>query len=376
MNARGMTRILLGVSIALAPAGSINGQDRKVTEARKATAPTPNSAPETMERSVAKLVEQLKRHPVQPKQAPDRHGLYLFDIKNEDVTLIADQPAPGLTRCTTPEWSHDGRRILFDATPGIAWGRSRLWSIEAGEGRPIVLDVGAGGNPSFSPADDLIAFNSNAPGVESGVWTMHADGSNHRFLGDYGRPIWSPDGRQLMVMSFGIVKPVRLMDADPEKSEPLQFPGHQIYSNPSWVGAGTIVAVIGPDVRLEGQITGDTIALIDLSDPPQAKVKEVLWQKANANDLKPSFSVYSATLGRCIFVGTGDKGAALYSVQRGKKDPPKRLGPDVYVPLIGNLAASPDDRYLVYGVQGPDWPRAGVAPGVRGAVKADQKASD
>ncbi len=376
MNAKGMTAILLAVSIALAPVGSINGQDRTGTEARKATAPTPKSAQETMEQAVAKLVEQLKRNPVEPKEAPARHGLYLFDIKNEDVTLIADQPAPGLTRCTTPEWSHDGRRILFDATPGLNYGLSRLWSIEAGEDRPIVMDVGAGGNPSFSPADDRIAFNSNEPGVENGVWTMDADGSNHRFLGDYGRPIWSPDGRQLMIMSFGIVKAVRLMDADPEKSGPLQFPGHQIYSNPSWVGAGTIVAVIGPDVRLEGQNTGDTIALIDLSDPPQAKVKEVLWQKANENDLKPSFSVYSAALGRCIFVGTDDKGAALYSVQRGKKDPPKRLGPDVRVPLIGNLAASPDDRYLVYGVQGPDWPRGGVAPGVRDAAKANQKTTD
>ena len=41
-----------------------------------------------------------------------------MDVTNGEVTLIADQPAPGLTQCGSPVWSHDGRRILFDATPG------------------------------------------------------------------------------------------------------------------------------------------------------------------------------------------------------------------------------------------------------------------
>ncbi len=98
MNEKGMTGILLGVSIALAPAGSINGQDRKLSEPSKATAPTPKSAQETVEQSVAKLADQLKRHPVEPKESSEhRHGIYLLDLRYGDVTLIADQPAPGLT---------------------------------------------------------------------------------------------------------------------------------------------------------------------------------------------------------------------------------------------------------------------------------------
>ncbi len=170
---------------------------------------------------------------------------------------------------------------------------------------------------------------------------MNADGSNHRFLGDYGKPIWSPDGRQLLVMSFGMVKKIRLMDADPNRSGGMELPDKAIYGDPSWSGPGTFVTVIGPAARVIGEMGGNAIVLIDISDPPRANVKEVLWRKANENDLKPSCPIYSATTGRCIFVGTNDNGAALYSIQKGKNEPPKRIGPDVFVPVIVNPSVSP-----------------------------------
>ena len=44
-----------------------------------------------------------------------------------------------------------------------------------------------------------------------------------------------------------------------------------------------------------GRTEGDTVALIDVSDPPQAKVKEVLWRRANGPDVEPTYPIYSAT---------------------------------------------------------------------------------
>ncbi len=378
MSAKGLMGTAFGLSIMLAASGSIAAQGTKEPAAPPATAPasTSRKAPETMEQSVARLGEQLKRHPVEPKESSEhRHGIYLLDIQNGDVTLIADQPAPGLTNCAQPAWSHDGRRIVFEAIPDLYWPQSRLWSIEAGEGRPAVVDLAAGNCPNFSPADDHIAIISNDNPQQMGVSIIDADGSNHRFLGDYGKPIWSPDGQQLLVMSFGIAKQLRLMDADPNKSGAVDIPGKVIYGDPSWSGPGTFVTVIGSSVRVIGEMAGDEIVLVDASEPPHFTVKEVLWRKANENDLKASFPVYSSTIGRCIFVGTNDKGAALYSIQKGKNEPPKRIGPDVYVQLIVNLALSPDGRYLLYSVKGPDWRRGGAATGVRDAAKADQKPS-
>jgi Tol biopolymer transport system component len=368
MSARAVIGTVLGLSIVLAASGSMKAQEPKASGAPKATAPKSGTAQEAPAQSVARLVEQLKRHPVQPKAAPDRFGLYMMDVTNGEVTLIADQPAPGLTHCGSPVWSHDGRRILFDATPGTEWSLTRLKSIDPGEGRPTVTDLGTGNCPTFSPADDRIFFLSNAGGAQSGVWLMKADGSERSLLGDYGKPAWSPDGRQLMIVSFQSPRQVTLMDANPDKSGALQLPDHQIYSDARWAGEGTIVAVIG-------LTEGDTIALIDVRDPPHAKVKETLWRRANGPDVVPSYPIYSATTRRCIFVGGGAKGMALYSVEQGKAGPAKPLGRERYDPFICDLAHSPDGRYILYCVRGPEPTQAGLAPEDRDPAKADQGAT-
>jgi hypothetical protein len=95
-------------------------------------------------------------------------------------------------------------------------------------------------------------------------------------------------------------------------------------------------------------------ALVDVSDPAQAKVKEILWRKAaDGIDVKPTYLIYSATTRHCIFVGVEAKGESLYSVQQGKTGPARPLGPEGYDPKITGLAFSPDGRYLLYSVRGP-----------------------
>ena len=68
-------------------------------------------------------------------------------------------------------------------------------------------------------------------------------------------------------------------------------------------------------------------ALVDVSDPAQAEVKEILWRKAaDGIDVKPTYLIYSATTRHCIFVGVEAKGESLYSVQQGKTGPARPLG--------------------------------------------------
>jgi RNA polymerase sigma factor (sigma-70 family) len=314
--------------------------------------------------AVARLAQQLKRHPAEPKPAPDRVGLYMLDVNNGELTLIADQPAPGLTYCGSAEWSHNGRRIVFDATPGREWSVTRLRSIDLGEDRPTVSDFGAGNCPTFSPADDRIVFLSNADGAQNGVWLMKADGSDRRLLGDYGKPMWSPDGRQLLIVSFADPRQVTLMDANPAKSSVLELSGHQIYSHATWAGKGTIVAVIGTT-------EGDTIARIDVSDPREAKVKEVLWRRANGPDVQPRYPIYSVAMDRCAFIGSDAQGMALYSVQRGNTGPAKPLKSREAHPWIADLAYSPDGRYILYSAKSREPEGAGRAPAGPDATKAD-----
>jgi hypothetical protein len=184
---------------------------------------------------------------------------------------------------------------------------------------------------------------------------MQADGSGRRLLGDYGRPKWSPDSRQFMIVSFTRPRQVTLMDVRPEKSGPVQIPEQSIYWEPSWVGGGTIVAAIGAGAA-------DTIALIDVSDPAQAKVKEVLWKKGKRLDVTPYHPLYSTSTRRCVFVGAEPKGMALYSFRQGQSEPPRRLEPEGYDNLIQDLAYSPDGRYILFASNRPDRRQRPPAP--------------
>jgi hypothetical protein len=306
-------------------------------EARKGAASEPSRAAE----AVAKLVEQLRRHPAKPSSSPDRLGLHLIDLGTREVTLIADEPDPGLVRIGSTSWSHDGRRILFDAMPMNQVPSTRLKCIELDGGHLTLKDLGQGNCPSYSPEDGRIVFLLNTQ-PQMGVWTMKSDGSDRRFLGSYGRPFWSPDSRQFMIVDFGRPRSVTFMDIEPEKSGPLNLPGKAIFWEPSWAGPGIIAAAIGTEAP-------DAIALIDVAEPARARIKEVLWDKAKGPDLKTYYPLYSPVTRRCVFVGIdSQKGQAFYTFRRGQTDPPRRLEDVPPDRMIQDTSMSPDGRYVLF----------------------------
>jgi Tol biopolymer transport system component len=168
---------------------------------------------------------------------------------------------------------------------------------------------------------------------------MHADGSERRPLGSYGRPRWSLDGHQMMITGFSLPYRVTIMDVDPEKSGRLEIPDNPILSVPSWMADRTLIAVIG---------SNDTIALIDTSRPSEARVKEVLWKKGKGLDVTPSYPAYSPATHEYVFVGEGPKGMALYAFRKGQPDPPRRLEPEGFDKLLRDPTFSPDGRFLIF----------------------------
>src|SRR5262249_1729973 len=157
-------------------------------------------------RAVAEFVDAIKRHPSRRKPAEgDRLQLYMMDLVAGETTLLVDEHDPGLDCCGSPKWSHDGRRIVFDATPGTQFQPSHIEALEIRDGRPAITDLGRGNCPTFSPDDRRIAFMLNPgaePGAQAGVWVMQADGSERQLVGRYGAPFWSPDGREFLVNDF------------------------------------------------------------------------------------------------------------------------------------------------------------------------------
>jgi Tol biopolymer transport system component len=348
MRGHAAAAVLLGLSIVVgwwrltpaqqpATAESTRGSARKAMDSKDATSA-----------AVDQLVEQLRLHPARPSKAVDRiAGLYLIEVATGEVTLIADPPDASITFIGSPEWSNDGKRILCDAMRTTEVERAHIKAIELVGGKLTISDLGVGNCPTSSPTGDRIAFLLNhggVPGAEAGVWLMQGDGSQRRHLGSYGRPKWSPDSRQFMLIGFSTPAPVTLMDVRPEKSGPLQLPDLRIYSIPNWVSDGVIVAVVGAAF-------GDTIALIDVTDPAQGRVKEVLWKmnfKGGGLNIQPSYPSYQSSTRRCVFVGKGPQGHALYSFERGQAGPPQRLEPQGYDSLMQDVAMSPDGRYAVF----------------------------
>ena len=312
----------------------------------------------------ASLAERLARHPIgrpnkHPREAA-RERLFLLDVTSGSARPIADEPAPGSIVCGSPCWSADGRRILFTACPP-ATGPSlpHIWSIELADEPGMSRDLGPGHDPSLSPDGRRIAFLSNDPGTQLGVHLMDADGSGRYTLrsklGFFGRPSWSPDGRQILVVNYCTPPSADLVDSLTAKSRSVELSGRRFRDAPAWAGPDLLVAAIGAD-------GADAVALIDVGLPKTspiaipvanpsfgpAKVRELLWEKGDGPDLNPGPAIYHAGTGRCVFVDRRPGSEHLMTVVAGDPSPPKRLDPDGSFTSITGLAFSPDGRYVLF----------------------------
>ncbi len=286
-----------------------------------------------------------------PAQGGERLALFMIGMSNGNVTPVAREPKLGFTYCGSASWSHDGKRVLFDATPGGTWSNTHLQVIDVADGRARLTDLGLGNCPSLSPDGTRIAFLFKG-GISSqrGIWVMRSDGSDRQPLAaDYGVPRWSPDGRQLLISSFGTPCHVTLVGDDGVR-QPVRLAGYEFRSVPQWAGDGaTLVATVH-------SAAGFDIVLVDISRPEQAQIKQVLWRAGDGLDVdlrNPKWgnscptAAYHAASGRCVFVGWNTSGAALYTLQAGQVDPPQRLEAG-YDNQLASLAFSPDGRYLLF----------------------------
>jgi len=132
----------------------------------------------------------------------------------------------------------------------------------------------------------------------------------------------------------------------------VEVPGYRIFSWPSWAGSGTLVSALSTR-KVGDREEGDTIALIDVSNPAEAKIVEVLWRRGKELDVTPRWPVYWPETRRCYFIGVEADKRTLYSLDRGKSRRAKQVEVTGNNNKLGGLSFSPDGRYLLMGDNRP-----------------------
>jgi Tol biopolymer transport system component len=301
--------------------------------------------------AAGRLADALKRHPAQLSvHTGNGNQVYMLDLIEGGTTLIADEALPNHFFSNAPEWSHDGSRILFDSS-GPDYPRGRVMTIVVRDGRPEYTDLGAGSRPTFSPDDQRIAFalrpGADPESMEGGVWIMKADGSDRRRVGEFGAPSWSPDGREILTNRFAPPAVSTVINLETNDRVDVKLRGHELLSWPSWAGPGMLVSSLTTDGE------PDSIALLDVRNPADAKVIDVLWKRGEDLDVEPRWPIYRPDTRRCYFGGQGDMKRSIYVVERGKPFKARRLEAVEHQrpgenTRLGGLSLSPDGRYLVF----------------------------
>ena len=296
---------------------------------------------------VNRLAELLKRNPQRHSAAEGiTMQLYIRDLFDGRTTLIADEPMPGLIRTSSPNWSHDGRRILFHASPAHNdWQRSEMIVLEAMDGKPNFRSLGRGNRPAYSADDTQIAFLTSG----DGVWLMNADGTERRRVANgFAAPFWSPDGDTLMLNNFSEPTECRLLDLATAKQELVEVPGHDIISWPRWVSSSTIVAVISTG------LSDEAIVELDVTTPSKSKILRVHWNRRGI-DLLPRWPLQRAATGQFFFVGVeGANLRKLYELQPGQNGKAVPMRDEARPDQLEGLVFSPDGRYLLFNANRPD----------------------
>jgi len=153
----------------------------------------------------------------------------------------------------SPAWSPDGTRIAFRSYRSGYDGE--IWVINADGSAPVNLTPNAlpatwdNRRPDWSPDGRSIVFASTLGG-DWGIWVMNADGSGKRQLTNTpdldAEPAWSPDGASIAFRRTDATgSDIMVMPAAGGEARRIAMAGEQ--RMPAWSPDGKLIAFVGQE---------------------------------------------------------------------------------------------------------------------------------
>jgi len=140
-------------------------------------------------------------------------GITFFILRNKPTVIGIDWSKASNAQLTEqvgieyfPSLAPDGKSFVFASN---AKGNFDIYLQRVGGKNPVNLTPDSTDNdtqPAFSPDGSRIAFRSER--FPAGIYVMESTGENPRRVVDFGfHPAWSPDGKEIVVSSFGLDAP-------------------------------------------------------------------------------------------------------------------------------------------------------------------------
>jgi len=255
-------------------------------------------------------------------QAADlRMAIYV--MKPDGTGLRKVVQAADYKEHSCPAWSHDGRRLAFDAVHQ-ATGKKKIFVVNV-DGTAL-QEIGETAMPDWSPDDKQIVFRRD--GADGGIAVQNIDGKGRTGIASGDGPRWSPDGSKIAYTNRYSLKVLNLVSG--EEHDRIDEPVQEVMSGGDWSPDGKRLAVV---VRRNNQ---RELLLVRAEGPTNVKsrlARNLDGRVAWSHDGKR----IAISSGRLLYLLDPDgKGTQIIPAQHGESVEPCWSPDDLWLAFSGN----------------------------------------